>query len=319
MISVMASTKAAFRPNRRQLLLLVLLLVALYVVVPQLSSFHDSLKLIRHPALTPLLAALVATGFTYLAATGTYYLLAFKRLAYRRTLLVQLSSLFVNRILPAGVGALGVNYLYLRRSQHTTAQAAAVVAANNLLGILGHGLLLGLIAGLAGGRLPALQVDGPHTNLLRVLLAAGTLLALLVLLFGRRKRFGQAVGTTLRQLVAYRHRPARICLALVTSMSLTLCTVGSLWLSLSAVHVHPAFITVLVVFTFGLGVGTATPTPGGLGGLEAGLVAGLVAYHVPGAFALAGVLLYRLLNYWLGLAIGAVSFAVAQRQGLFKL
>lgn len=319
MISIMASTKTSFRPDRRHLLPLVLLLFALYVVVPQLGSFHDSLKLVRHPVLQPLVTALAATGLTYLLATGTYCLLAFKPLAYRRTLLVQLSSLFVNRVLPAGVGALGVNYLYLRRSQHTTAQAAAVVAANNLLGIVGHGLLLGLVVSLAGGRWPALQIDASHASLFRVLVAAGALLALSLLLFGRKKRAGRAAGAALRQLTAYRHRPAHVGLALMTSMSLTLCTVGSLWLSLSAVHVHLAFITVLVVFTFGLGVGTATPTPGGLGGLEAGLVAGLVAYHVPSSAAVAGVFLYRLLNYWLGLAIGAVAFIFAQRHSLFKL
>ena len=129
----MASSKVTFRPDRRHLLLLVLLLVALYVVVPQLGSFHDSLKLLRHPHPGPLLMAVAATCLTYLLATGTYCLLAFKPLVYRRTLLVQLSSLFVNRVLPAGIGALGVNYLYLRRSQHSTAQAAAVVAANNFL------------------------------------------------------------------------------------------------------------------------------------------------------------------------------------------
>ena len=58
-----------------------------------------------------------------------------------------------------------------------------------------------------------------------------------------------------------------------------------------------------------------TPTPGGLGGVEAGLVAGLVAYRVASADALAAVLVYRLVSYWLMLAIGAAAFVIAERRG----
>jgi uncharacterized membrane protein YbhN (UPF0104 family) len=44
------------------------------------------------------------------------------------------------------------------------------------------------------------------------------------------------------------------------------------------------------------------------------MVAGLVAYNVPRASALAGVILYRLLSYWLSLVVGAVAFVAVRRQ-----
>jgi uncharacterized protein (TIRG00374 family) len=73
-------------------------------------------------------------------------------------------------------------------------------------------------------------------------------------------------------------------------------------------------VAVFLVFTFGIALGTATPTPGGLGGIEAGLVAGLIIYHVDSATALATVLLYRLLSYWLPLLVGAAALVYSQRQ-----
>jgi len=52
---------------------------------------------------------------------------------------------------------------------------------------------------------------------------------------------------------------------------------------------------------------------GGLGGAEAGLTAGFVAYGLTSNRALAVTLLYRLLTYWLALVIGALAFSVARR------
>jgi uncharacterized membrane protein YbhN (UPF0104 family) len=48
--------------------------------------------------------------------------------------------------------------------------------------------------------------------------------------------------------------------------------------------------------------------------VEAGLVAGLVVYQVDSAAALAAVLVYRLISYWLPLAAGAAAFAVSHRR-----
>jgi len=85
-----------------------------------------------------------------------------------------------------------------------------------------------------------------------------------------------------------------------------------------ALGVHLPFIVVVLIFSFGLSTGTVTPTPGGLGGFEAGLTAGFVAYHVGSASALAIALLFRLISYWLMLAIGALAFTVSERKHLFS-
>jgi uncharacterized protein (TIRG00374 family) len=59
----------------------------------------------------------------------------------------------------------------------------------------------------------------------------------------------------------------------------------------------------------------AAPTPGGLGAVEAGLIAGLTALGMPAGPATSAVLTYRLLSYWLNIPLGAGFLAVVQRKG----
>ena len=62
-------------------------------------------------------------------------------------------------------------------------------------------------------------------------------------------------------------------------------------------------------------VASAAPVPGGLGALEAALVAGLSALGMPLGAAASAVLVYRLLTFWLTIAIGLVSLKVAEGRG----
>jgi hypothetical protein len=60
-----------------------------------------------------------------------------------------------------------------------------------------------------------------------------------------------------------------------------------------------AVVKIIVVYLTGSAVASASPTPGGLGMIEAALVAGLTALGAAAAPTVAGVLAYRLLSCWL--------------------
>jgi uncharacterized protein (TIRG00374 family) len=130
-------------------------------------------------------------------------------------------------------------------------------------------------------------------------------------------RLKRVLGRFRRQLLVYRRRPLRLLAALATSTVLTISNVCCLWFCAQALGVHASLFVMLIIFSFGIGLSTAAPTPGGIGGMEAGLWAGLVAYHTPHGLALAVVLLYRLVSYWLPLLLGVVAFIVCQRRQLF--
>lgn len=314
----MSSKQLQLVPARQRLLILAGAIIIFYVIVPQLGNFHRSLAFINDAQPSLLALSLIGSALSYVAAAGTYCLLALRPLKYLRTLVIQLAGMFVNRLLPAGIGGIGVNYLYLRKSRHSPTQAASVVAANNSLGIIGHVLLLAAFLLSLHNDLPGLQLR--HINNMKLIAVIALLAGLLWVIF--YKRYGQQLVRNIRaflvQLLAYRHRPRRLTAALLCSMGLTLSNVLSLWFCVLAMHISLPFIAVLIVFSFGIALGTATPTPGGLGGVEAGLVAGLVIYHVDSAPALAAVLVYRLISYWLPLAVGAIAFIISQQRGYIK-
>ncbi|HVX24198.1 MAG TPA: lysylphosphatidylglycerol synthase transmembrane domain-containing protein [Candidatus Saccharimonadales bacterium] len=301
------------RASWRRWLIVLVLVAALYGLLPQLGSFHDSLHLLHQLQWGWAGWALLTTLLTYAAAALTYCLLAFKPLPYARTLFVQPACMFINRLLPAGIGGIGANYVYLRKQRHNQAQAASMVAMNNLLGLIGHLLLVALLLVFFGSHIPTLHVaTGNRQNFIRAAVVLGVLVLLALVVFRHRlARGGRAIW---RQLLTYRRQPVRLSAALLSSVSLTLCNVLSFWLSAHALGVSLAFISALIIFTLGIVIGTAIPTPGGLGGVEAGLVAGLVAFHVPAAQALAVALVYRLISYWLVLVLGGGLFVASHRR-----
>lgn len=301
--------------QKRYIVFVAVLALGLYVLLPQFGDFRTSWSFLRR--LDPLwtVAAVSLTALTYLAGAATYRWLAFKPLAYGRTVLVQLAAMFINRLLPGGIGALGANYLYLRRAKHSKAQAACVVAVNNLFGFMGHGILLTAVVVISLVLNANSKLDLGNTSTYKylpvILLVGG-----LAIVFAMRTRLSKTLLSFWKQLLKYRDRRGRLGLALSSSMALTLANVLSFYCCAMALGVELSPLAVFLVFSFGVGASIATPTPGGLGGFEAGLVAGLVAYDVDAPLALAIALLYRLISYWLALAAGAIAFAVCQRRKL---
>ncbi|MFC7235435.1 lysylphosphatidylglycerol synthase transmembrane domain-containing protein [Halosegnis marinus] len=95
----------------------------------------------------------------------------------------------------------------------------------------------------------------------------------------------------------------RLALALGFSTLGWLCLATSLWLSLAALGEAVAYPVVLVVVPVGAIAGI-TPLPGGLGGVEAVLIALLAALGVPAGAAAAAVVVHRLGTYVLPTVVG---------------
>lgn len=73
-----------------------------------------------------------------------------------------------------------------------------------------------------------------------------------------------------------------------------------------------SFGHLLVAYSVAYTVGMFAPTPGGLGAVEALLLALFAGFGVPSAIAVAAVLVYRLINYWLPLPIGLVTYVTVR-------
>jgi len=301
---------------RNRLILLAIGGLALYVIIPQISGFQDSIAIVKKADVPQIMLAVCFSLLTFMIAAATYTILALRPLKYPRTVLAQMAAMFVNRLLPAGIGGIGANYVYLRKAKHTLPEAASVVTANNLLGFAGHITLTLILVAVFHDQLPAIGSADLQQKLLFV--AAAAVLFILLLIFAKtlKGKILSKVAAVAAQLIAYRRKPHKLFAALGTSILLTLTNVVCLWFCVLSLNVPLSFVAVLIVFTMGVVIGVATPTPGGLGGVEAGLVAGMLAYGVSGAVALAVALTYRFINYWLSMAIGAGAFVICRQRNI---
>jgi uncharacterized protein (TIRG00374 family) len=143
--------------------------------------------------------------------------------------------------------------------------------------------------------------------------AAAIVVILIIAVVALRRRLRQSWLQLIGQLAGYWRRPWRLGLALILSMLLTACYAGALWLSAQAAGAPISALVALLALTLAMLALSVTPTPGGLGGVEAGIVAVLVLSGQPATIALAVALLYRLATYWLPLALGGGALLAALR------
>jgi uncharacterized protein (TIRG00374 family) len=311
-------------PTQRQYIigvfLVVLAAIGLYGILPQFENFNDSLHVLRTASLWLVVLAALTSLLASVFSGLLYKLLAITNVRLVDSVVVQLTGLLVNRIVPAGVGGIALNYLFLRKRRHSSAQAATIVTVNNVLGSMGHGLLLLCGIGITLLLGNELNAHVPNVSLRGTVIAAIliSMIALTVVFFSRlQKKTTKRIKKIIADIFKlYKQRPVIAITALPVSIGMTACNVLSFWLCCQALDISISIITALIIFTMGIIVGIVTPTPGGLGGVEAGLIIGLTNSDVSTQSALSAALLYRLASYWFGLIVGAISLIVLQRRHL---
>lgn len=304
----------ALRRHRVAILATLLVLGLAYVAIPQLGFFGSNWDTLLQSDWRLVVAAIGVLLTSFAAAAFIYKQLTFRPLAFGPTYLVQVAGSFAGRVLPAGLGSISVNYLYLRKQGHKSANAATIVALNNLLGIVGHSLWLGIVALVWTGQI---TFHLPHAVPGWVYLAVGAgLVGIVLLVIIVRRRWQRMIRDITKQFAAYRDKPARLLRGLVASMLLTACYITIVWLSAHALEITLDWVGAAVTLTVGMLAQTVTPTPGGLGGVEAGLAAGLVVSGLALEDAVVVTILYRFITFWVPLVLGGMAFAVAIRRKL---
>ncbi|HSX18311.1 MAG TPA: lysylphosphatidylglycerol synthase transmembrane domain-containing protein [Candidatus Saccharimonadales bacterium] len=312
----MAYKKSAFNPQPFSLSRLVLLVVALaglYIVLPRVSFFKNSINTLLDGYMPYIVLAALSWLASFAAAAMVYKFLSPKHLAFHKTLLVQLASGFTNRLLPAGAGVIALNTRYLIKQGNSGLVSGAVVATNNVFGFLGNALLLIFIVTLGTSiSTDLLKFSVPYRALI---VLASVIAAVLILISLTKSSFvKKAKGATKLMIKATFQSPSRLFFALLSSIAVTSCYALSFTFIELAFNVHLNLAQTLIVLAVGVIAATVTPTPGGLGGAEAGLVAALISVGVPSQQALAVALTYRFITYWLPILPGFICLQVALRR-----
>jgi uncharacterized protein (TIRG00374 family) len=85
-----------------------------------------------------------------------------------------------------------------------------------------------------------------------------------------------------------------------------------LWATFFAFGYRIGFGYLAVGYVVAYAIGTLAPTPGGLGAVEGIMIALFVSFGVPSATAVAVVLAYRLINFWLPIPPGFIAYFVVR-------
>jgi uncharacterized protein (TIRG00374 family) len=307
------------RVKPRTVVMAALLFLATWFLIPQLTEIPRLMTEIKDANWIWAVPAVVFSMLTYVGAAMALASSVSERISLSKTTLVTLAGSFVNRVTPAKVGGMALNLRFLQKQGVETTVAAASVGLYQGVGLMVHLCLLAVFAVWAGKTVNFAKLLPSGTVILAVI--AGILVVIGVavgtpklrrLFVSKVKPELGKIGANLRDLV--RH-PVRLVVMVSGSAILTLSYVGALWASIQAFGGGLPIAGIAVVFLAGASIASAAPTPGGIGAVEAALVAGLTALGLASTVAVPAVFLYRLATFWIPVLPGWAGFTVLQRRG----
>ncbi len=295
--------------------------VAVYLLLPELSSMSDVLGSMAHAdwgwlgvTVATGMVAIVASALTVLGSTPLH-------LPVGKTIAVQVAAAFTGRTTAAGVGFYGVNLVFLERLGLRRAHAVGVIVLNRVAMGVVSAVLTALGVLVIGGAVPVGNVRFPSNPLVFAGIGVVVVAAAAVLAspFGRRKVWRPVVAATretVRDLLPVLRHPVRTAELFGGAVVFLVLSAFGLVATLIAFGVDFPVLPAMAVFVVGSTLGQIAPTPGGLGAVEAALVAGLTAIGIPPPAAVAAVLASRVLTFWLPVLPGIAAFRLLQHHGV---
>ena len=316
------------RRLRRVAFVLIGAVVVEYLVLPQLAGARKALHTLGKVQPGWLIAGVLleaAAIASYAELTRT--LLPVGRRPRRTTLLrITMSTLGLSHVVPGGTAvgtSMGYRLLTTAGVQGTDAGFAIATEGLGSAVVLNILLWLGLIVSIPLRGFNPLYGTAAALGALLLALVGGALLALtkgeerlatVVCWVADHVPFldGPDVSSVLHR-VAVRLRglvaePGILGRAVLWAALNWLLDMASLWVFLAAFGHRVGPDGLLISYGLANVLAAIPITPGGLGVIETVLTASLVGFGTPRAVALLGVVSYRLVNFWLPIPLGALSY-----------
>jgi len=323
----------------RHIAVFAVIVVVLYLLLPRLVDTEKTLALLTHASYA-LLAGAVAleclAALSYANLTRFILKVLDIRLRLRDVLAITLSSLAVSHVLSAGgVGGWVVTYNALRKRGAPHGLIFVAIAAQQFFNYI----VLWFFFALALVWLVVARGESIVGYLVGIVLI-GLILWLTsygIYLYNHRSRMRRRVTQLAhlanrvlrREVVQERHIDGwldnlfagmrRMTSHRGSFRKTTLVACGfwtldmlCLYTTFLAFDYRIGFGYLAVGYVVAYAIGTLAPTPGGLGAIEGILIALYVSFGVPSATAVAVVLVYRLINFWLPIPPGFIAYLVVK-------
>jgi uncharacterized protein (TIRG00374 family) len=304
------------RLKPRSIILLIISVFAGYTVITQTVNVNIN-EIFADADFGWAAIAVGLSALTYLGATITLHSLVTSPVSWLRTYLAQLAAAFLTLVTPPAVGTVAMNVRYLQRSGINPAAAAATVAMSQVA-MFGSHLLMLLFVGVTAGTTSELNFEPPKWLTFFIVLLAFIVILVVSIPFGRdwllerSAEFRKQMMPALNQLVT---QPRKLISAAFGATFMNSAYILCLFACIRAFGNDTELITVAFIYLAGATLGSLAPTPGGLGAVEAVLVAALTAGGLPATIAISATLLYRVVTFWLPMLPGWISFGYLGRKG----
>ncbi len=289
------------RLRPRALVTLIAATLAVYVLAGQLSNV-DFATVIRSINWYWAGLAFVASIMTYVGAALTIHPFLPVRVPAFRLLAAQFAATFVSLVAPAAVGSVGTNVRVIQKAGAPSGLAVASVGLSSLV-VFATTVMALLGITIFSHEATQLDIKAPSSGAL-VVAAGAVLIAIFAfvlpatrrLILERMRPIWESTGPRVLDVA---RDPKRLVKGVAASLFTSLAYAVTLFVAVRAYGDEIPLAGAVVVYLGAGLVGSVAPTPGGIGAVEAALVAGLSAIGVPAAVALPAALLYRTVTFWL--------------------
>ncbi len=307
------------RVRPRTLLAIAALAGAFYFLLPQIADVGSSWHALQHVTWAWLPLILALSALTYVASAMALIGAVPGHVPFGPAVLTQGASSFINRVSPANVGGMALNARFLQKSGTPAPASVAAVGVNALAGAVMHGVLIVVFFALAGHDLSkAFKLPSGSKILLALAVIIAVIGVILATRPGRRwtrKKLIPGARSAAGSVAQAAASPVKLGLLFGGSALITLAYIAGLDASVQAFGGGPGLIVLGAVYLAAAALAAAAPTPGGLGAIEAALVAGLTGVGMAPGPAVSAVLLYRLSTYWLPVLPGWLCWRSLQHRG----
>lgn len=304
------------RIDGKTLFILATIGLSAWFLIPQLADIDSLWSQARSASPGWAATAVALSLFTYVAATASLLGAIPIRVRFFPALLAQLASSFANRVTPAKVGGVATNIRYFQRHGVSTAISVTAVGLNAVAGLIMHiTLTLAFLLIASGEDDVSLAILSPATIGVALGVLASVIAVSVALPFTRRLLVAHVIpqlraGWT--SILTIGQSPARLILLFGGSATITLAYLGAMFASLEAFGSTSSLPIIAVLFLTASAVANAAPTPGGLGAVEAALIAAFSTIESP-EIVIPAVFLYRIVTFWLPILPGWLALTYLRR------
>ena len=307
------------RVRPRTLVMMLAGALAVYSLLPQFGNLGDTVDAFGDARWEWLPALLAASLAYFVFATISFLGSVAQPMPIAASARSQVASSFAQLVGPASAGKMALAGRFLQRNGLTSPEAGASVALNSIAGITTHVLLMAGFFAWAGGA----DVGGvslPSLGTLLLSAGIGVVAIAIASLFPQVRRLViRPVVEGVRRAAGYVTQVVRSPLRVVALLGgSTLITVSYLFALVFSVEAFGGGLTVAQIGAAYLGaaaIANIAPTPGGIGPLEAAMVAALTGFGLEAGIAISAVLTFRLATFWLPIAPGWLTFVWMERRG----